>query len=703
MAVMLLPAVFNLLLSRFGPVSPRVVRFDQFTFFAGMAVYAGVLKWVGWNALTRYLPEATTEYQYLLFPAEIFCGLAVCCAWFYVRNCIALVLPMGFGMGELRLLKYIVPAIQLAAVFTAFQMTERVSVIAFLRARVIPWSMLFLFVASQFLAFRDVSCALHVQSSDPLCHVFVAKEYLRSGVGNSEVVYTSGFGAMNAVASVLAPLSWVQIIAIQHVLLNLLMFFLVTGTIGFALRRHVWALHFFAIPYLLLIPIFNLAPWTHYEGTPRQVAPALASAFCLLPVLVHPQRATSRYGMYTIVAMLEWLCVALNPACAPFVAILAPIALGIGCYRAAGAKQSVLRALIAQVCCVAGVGAMILLCDPFYHRVVTGAKRPNPYGQVIASKPVPFSTSDGVNQVRARSPILFENIWEKDSSDSDLFKKFLCASWLPAAVFGMLGLAFVLHVFLKSSTMHRDLLCGALAALAAWLAMLYAVTFVRGGLQLDGENLDVHTLRIYLALVLFRMQAVTLFFILAASVALLYVRLDRMPLRWKSMVLAGAAALVMSVLPLNTMRHFRQCAFTIENQGREGKIEHADIQLVEWIDQNLANENGILGLAGDAYFVGAEKHLYPYSGAQAVVLYGRMTNFCFFSVQQSERYGFDAYAQRVQSNFDAQWCLDNNIRWFYITRDMLKLRAPLDKAVQDGRLVAIQTFGESSVYKVVAK
>src|SRR6266511_6099060 len=87
-AVLLLPALLVLVTGQFQKAS----------FFAGAAVYAGVLKWLGWLVFTR---PSLHRPAFVLFPLEMFLGLALLCGWFYLRNLAGWLWPMSYGLLEL--------------------------------------------------------------------------------------------------------------------------------------------------------------------------------------------------------------------------------------------------------------------------------------------------------------------------------------------------------------------------------------------------------------------------------------------------------------------------------------------------------------------------------------------------------------------------------------------------------------------------
>jgi hypothetical protein len=54
----------------------------------------------------------------------------------------------------------------------------------------------------------------------------------------------------------------------------------------------------------------------------------------------------------------------------------------------------------------------------------------------------------------------------------------------------------------------------------------------------------------------------------------------------------------------------------------------------------------------------------------------------------------------VQNTFNADWCLRNNIRYFYIPLFDVQKNPGLKQALADGRLKPIMRFGSSGIYEV---
>ncbi len=118
MAFALSPALFCLLQGE--------LRKAQF--FAATALYLGVLKWLGWLLFTRW---SRHRLRFPLFPAEIFVGLAMACAWFYVRGAAARIWPASYSLAEMSWIAPVLVALHLAVAVTRGGVSRRTRADAF--------------------------------------------------------------------------------------------------------------------------------------------------------------------------------------------------------------------------------------------------------------------------------------------------------------------------------------------------------------------------------------------------------------------------------------------------------------------------------------------------------------------------------------------------------------------------------------------
>src|SRR5262249_13333353 len=145
------------------------------SFFFGAAVYIATLKWVGWAVFGRL---SSIRPRFLLFPAELFAGLAVVCAWFYLRNLVARVWPASYGLRALAWLSPALLALHAALLLRGRGLLAADRPLAALGQRLALYAP---FVAMLTVALWSISGALGVMGTDPINHTFVARVYLHEG------------------------------------------------------------------------------------------------------------------------------------------------------------------------------------------------------------------------------------------------------------------------------------------------------------------------------------------------------------------------------------------------------------------------------------------------------------------------------------------------------------------------------------------
>src|SRR5579884_1464678 len=249
------------------------------SFFFAAAVYAAVLKWLGWAVLGRLSPA---QPRFLLFPAELFAGLAVACAWFYVRNALGFLWPSAYGLGELAILAPVLTVMHLYAATRGLaawrwpgQGWRPLAALALTRLAVYAP-----FCGVLTVILWRVSASLNPQTIDPIFHACVGRAYVETGLVRPHPLfgtlhYPSGFGAVNAVAMSLAPLSAAQAVNLQHVLWQVTALYLLVATVLLLARRRPGAAGLLPVGFLLVVPLYSLHPDNCYSGTPRQMAVAL--------------------------------------------------------------------------------------------------------------------------------------------------------------------------------------------------------------------------------------------------------------------------------------------------------------------------------------------------------------------------------------------------------------------------------------------
>ncbi|MBA2353234.1 MAG: hypothetical protein H0V80_01050 [Acidobacteria bacterium] len=163
----------------------------------------------------------------------------------------------------------------------------------------------------------------------------------------------------------------------------------------------------------------------------------------------------------------------------------------------------------------------------------------------------------------------------------------------------------------------------------------------------------------------------------------------------------GATVLLMWWLPFaRTHLDARRNTLVARVVPAAGAITPDDIQLAAWIESHLPAEKGPVGLASLPSTFGSTKLLFPIGAAQALPLYGHAYNFTFQLFDPSREYSYDEYLDHVSSYFDAEWCLEHNVRYFHLPAGNLHPNHGLARAREVGLLVPIRTVASSALYEV---
>jgi hypothetical protein len=156
-------------------------------------------------------------------------------------------------------------------------------------------------------------------------------------------------------------------------------------------------------------------------------------------------------------------------------------------------------------------------------------------------------------------------------------------------------------------------------------------------------------------------------------------------------------AACVSIPYVSLLKDIASCGLIVGNTGCSGAVTRDDLELVKWIDENIPPEKGLIGLTAYPIRAGNEKHLYPVGGSQALLLYGKHYNICFFQLDPGRSYGFDDYVAHVYDAFDPQWCLDNNIHFFYVAG--IYYNQGIVRAIVTGALRPVKVIGGSGLYE----
>jgi hypothetical protein len=810
----------------FGPAALCLAlgEWQKAKFFGGAAIYLGVLKWLGWVVLGRRRFSAD---RYLLFPAEIFCGLAVACAWFYARNLVGWLWPASYSLRELAWLGPLAGAIHVASELARVQ-TRRRS-----RPEPIFWLGILhraaMYVPFWFIltvALWEISGSLNVQATDAITHAFQARAYAQKGMffshfnGNRPFNYPSSFASINAITASIAPLTVVQAVNLQHVLLLVLALFLITGGIAELARQPLPCVQSLPLAFLSFFPLYALYPDYFYEALARQTAPALLTAICVVPFVAPVADVRSFYRLLAVVAMLSVLALVINPACFPFATLGGLVALYVFCRRGKrDLGQSAYRVTGALALFTALALGLVLACDGYYRGLLTNRGLSS---VVFITPPQPSPTRgergraaspERGKMVETASPKAGEGVTKTAESTGQRIFSFeeairLAGSVRPLQVgppswdgqaaetsgprdwsnqkachvlpWVALLLAIVAWAVTgvgrgSKAPRSRPLLRMVFVCVVIWLALQYGVAFVVGGIAPSTSRSSI--LRGYIVYLSVRCQLLVAFTAFLAATVALYLQLlaaaRRMPsleggvgaavplilfagsgpldddswLQWLPSVdyrslqevelillllVLGCGLFVIyetaagvrrgsslrNPLPVACAVLLYLCPFAIvlfnptpggmltlrpHPHGDEA-ITSEDLRLVSWVDSNITPENGLIGLSPlpfEGPFGREERYMHPFGAAQALLLYGKEYNLCFCQQDPSRPHGYGDYVQHVQFAFDADWCLENNIRYFYVSHAGIRASPGLGRAIEQGHLKLLRQGGACGVYEAV--
>jgi hypothetical protein len=703
-------------------------------FFLGAAIYVAVLKWLGWAVLGR---RSQVVPGFLLFPAEVFAGLALACGWVYFRNLAAWIFPGSYSLHELSFL--FLPLLGLHLVGLVLKIREWLA-----SGEGTPWwrglldhaGMFLPYAAALAAALWTIADAPGVQGTDPMFYTFTARVYLQEGMAfavpplESPISYPSAFGAMNAVAAAVAPLSVVQAFHLQHVLLCVTSLFLVIGTVAAIAGRPLVLLHGLVLPFLFVFPLYALYPDIFYPGTPKQAGPPLCAAICLMPLVMPVARRGAFLTALAASALLPPLTVALNPACALYAAVAVLAASALLAWRTAGpAGWSRARIVVVYLALVLAGTALVLGTDRYYgpmiFQVVRRATIQNGTGPAASEAPAETMAHPALlnpagvwPMVKELDPVgLSPHVSTTGLSAPQLDR---LAGWpqklpqrlvvLVALGLSLLALAAHLRPAGAASAGRGRALAGVvLAGLLLWLALKLAALALAGMFAIDHPH--GRLLQGYTRYLLLRCELLLLFTLLASSLAALFLTAQRRGFFTGRRGVAGAAALVAGCWlgPVAGLWSGIMLSgpVTVPLSNRF-PVTDDDLQLVAWANENLPPEKGAIGLAAWTFSFSSgqgtvEEHMVPLGGGHAFLVYGKHHNIRFALAQLEGEANLSGYKKHVRDEFDPDWCRTQGIRYFYATPEGLRQNPGLQQAVEKGYLRPVQSFGPSFLYEVVGK
>lgn len=723
----LLPAVLG------GLIGDR----QKASFFFGAAVYAAALKWLGWVVLGRRMAGPRLG---VLFPVELFAGLATACVWFYARNAVGALWPASYGLGELGVLPPLLAALHL------FGAARKAVALARSGQRWRPTAREVLSRAALYAPFWGglavilwrVSGSLNPQTIDPIFHAFAARTYVETGLTQphpfvgATLPYPSAFGAVNAVAMSLAPLPAAQALNLQHVFWYVAAVFLLAVTPALLVGRWFRALGLVPLVFLVFLPLYALYPDSRYSATPRQLTMALLPAVGVLPVLAPARGGYSFAAAGAVVAVLGILAGAMNPACVPFAAFTVLVALTTFVVRARRALGQHLAKAFALHAGLVGVAALLVLgCDQYYgprlrHALGRSAAPPpvasdaGPEGGGLAplAPPSPqpevgFSLAAGL---RALAPVkvlgLAENATLTRGGRNEEVLGWT-GHWpyqgLPG--FGLAAAAVLAGLVVARRRRGQALPAGvalltlfALGCGLTWLACKAATLFMIGGLISAGAEPEI--LRVYLGFMLLRWDLVLLFAVLCAAGLSLHLLAEKArPGRRLLLPLAGVLAGLLLATGIGSGRWPRAGEPVLSPEPMY-VVTADDLTLVDWCDKHLPRERGLIGMAAGVGRTGVnreEEHVTGVGGVSAFLLRGKQGNYCFTVRSLEGARWYDGYSRHVRDNFDPGWCLENGVRYFYVSPVGRRINPGIDRAIETGRLRELHAAGESGVYEVVGE
>jgi hypothetical protein len=704
-------------------------------FFAGAALYLAFLKWLGWLAVTRgWRPTAAC----LCFPFEIFAGLAVSCTWFYLRTAAGEITedpralrPVWYSLVEFDVLAWAVPALHILNLGWQIVRSIRQRSLARPQSLLLRAAVYGPFALMVMVALWWISDALDVRTFDTLNHALIARMYREHGVymrlfnGNEPIVYPVAFGAFNAIAMSVAPLSAVQAVNMQHVLLIIVSLFAITTGIALIMERPLWFLHSMPLVFLALFPLYSLFPNCFWEGTARQAGPALLIGMILFPIVARPAQRWAFYTGLAVEAMLILLTLDINPSCAPYVGLGALIALWL--FRNQGFRLfNILprRTDKAAIALCALTALLVIGCDQYYRRTLpslfwkqSSASHSGMGRSQTRAKP-PFSVGTALLSAAAINPLwlssyetlnsLFYSI-QKPTEGFKSWEERWPNGGFPMIVLGLAGLAGLAVLCLgdrhgKNQSAWRAFRFAA-GGIGLWLTLRYTIGFLVGGINETSGN--SHWLREYTSFMLQRSELLLLFAsgLFAGTALYLLLEASAISARVRPMLRTALAAvlvpipyLFLSIMPQTSGFLAMPRMFPFGKGVNEGMI-----QLVDWCDVNLPAD-AFVGLECNTFlggYKGEEPHIYPFSAAQAFPLYSQRLGYTFNMLDPWLPDAPYVYVDNVRRHFRPRWLLEHRIRYFCVDEEGLVLNPGLAQALKQGMLKPFKEIQGNTLYEVI--
>ncbi|MDQ3288174.1 MAG: hypothetical protein M3Q42_07905 [Pseudomonadota bacterium] len=491
-------------------------------------------------------------------------------------------------------------------------------------------------------------------SSDPDTHAFLARQVeLLGGIpwrGEAVFHYPGGTAALGFLWAKLALLDVRNAVTA----LPLLQSFLAALMLGEALASRIrpatdrlllmlTALGVTAAGFL--IPLF--ASYSHMEGTGRQMAIATAA---MVPALLMSGRAVRASADWRIAAMLLvalFAMAVLNP-----VSVVVPLVLAIAyAIHVAIARHRV------PIWWLAAIAAcpLLLLLDPYYFHLITGAG--TPAAKITVSSAMPLKDVAGI--LASWQGHHLTRPWEFPAQLLAMSRGHAVPLFV-LLVTALLGLLMIQHPRLRIRPAASIAIALAIFALAAAHGLFAAL----------GDDRRFYLLAPYYAFSLLQLK-ILLVTALAASV-MLVASVKRLP-AWQSGWLA-AMMVLMVYLGMHGVQKF-SLEPRVDYCGSLGCLSADDLQVMR--DLEALHRAGAGAGAGAAsaparvlvpnsvHDTAREDWVFPISGARALPFYD-VPPVAFFYYQGDDDYTTENYKAHVCRRFDREWLKRQEIAYVFL-------------------------------------
>lgn len=500
---------------------------------------------------------------------------------------------------------------------------------------------------------------LAMLSSDPDTHAFLAKQLERfggiyrdqGGWGSESMTYPAGSASLIFAWASLSLLDFRNALAALPLMLALLAALAVSEPFATRSGRLAGALAMAAAlgvtAAALAFPLYQ--NFSHMEGTGRLLSIGMTALACwLLARALATPAPGAAFGDAVLLALVVFCLASLNPA---NVAALAILVIAVAIARGAPGPRSLL--LLASL----PVGLLLLLLDPYYYGMATGADVP----QKVTLMPdlVPLSR----DQLLEGWSAALGGGWI-----SRLRVVLQIMPWHSLPTFGVLAIAFALPLAVarppaghddESSLLGRWLVVGLLWMIGALLGTALLEPFAR--------DPRVFLLTQYFPMVLAQHKALALAAL--AGLAVVAGCRARGAVGGLAVVVAAFGLATMTVRPVQPMA----TAPNREYCGTMGCIEPSDVAVVSALERLVA-EGRIPRVGGELPRVlvpnqevqaGFETWMFPLGGSRFLAMADALP-VAFFYHQGDADFSSRNYQAHICQTLDREWLWRENIRYVFL-------------------------------------